>query len=203
LQVIQKQKYLHGNKVGKLEIKKITPESMCNYKVNFTFDRDVNEELNKKLIQILSICFPRQSIFKKQRYYTEMPSLRWYCNHEGKIVAHAALHEKEITTKNGKALIGGIAEVCVHPDYRGRGLVKVLLEKANKYSIRSGHKFSVLFGETKVYNSSGYVEITNDIKYVNHETNEVKIEKAKDVMVKKLADMEWPEGLIDINGPTF
>lgn len=171
--------------------------------MKFILDKDVNEELNEKLIQILSVCFPDQPLFKKQRYYKEMPQYRWYFEFEGEIVAHVALHDKKIGTEIGLVPVGGIAEVCVHPAHRGKGLAKQLLEKANEYSVNLGHKFSMLYGEKNIYSSSGYKTIHNKIKFLDHVTKEWKIEDAKDAMVKEFSDLEWPKGLIDINGPTF
>lgn len=176
---------------------------MIDLKVKFVFDKDVDEELNNKLIQILSTCFNDQLVFTKQRFYKEMPSLRWYYEMDNIISAHVALHEKKISTEHGDILIGGISEVCVHPLFRGKGFAKKLLEEANLYSKKMKHKFSMLYGDTNVYKSSGYKEIHNDIKYMDHITNEERIEKAQDAMVKKLSDLEWPLGLIDLNGPTF
>ena len=176
---------------------------MSNYEIKYILDKDVSEEINNKLIKILSICFPDQPVFQGQRFYKELPQYRWYCEIENEIVAHTALHEKVVKTDIGDIKIGGIAEVCVHPKYRGKGLVKKMLEKANKYSINQGYKFSVLYGEEKVYKSSGYVTIYNEVRYLDHVSGEWKVEEAKDAMVKKLSNLDWPEGLIDINGPTF
>ncbi len=172
-------------------------------KIKFIFDKDVNEELNKKIIQILSVCFPEQQIFTKQRYYKESPQYRWYIEDDSMIAAHMAIHEKEITINSDNILIGGVAEVCVHPNYRGKGLAKELLKASEEFIIEKGFKFSVLFGDSKVYSSSGYKQINNKIKYIDHISGEWITEINKDIMIKNVSDIKWPDGLVNLNGPTF
>lgn len=176
---------------------------MNDQKVKYILDSDVDEALNKKLIDILSVCFPDQEIFTKQRFYKEKPNCRWIIENETEIIAHVALHKKEIIAAPNKMNIGGIAEVCVRPEYRGKGFVKLLLTYAHDYLIENGFKFSMLLGDANVYSSSGYKIIDNEIKYYDHIAKVWKIEKIDDVMIKELSDEEWPNGLIDIQGPTF
>ena len=40
------------------------------------------------------------------------------------------MHDKKIGTTAGEFAIGGMAEMAVHPDFRGRGLVKLMLNAA-------------------------------------------------------------------------
>ncbi|MBU0473718.1 MAG: GNAT family N-acetyltransferase [Bacteroidetes bacterium] len=176
---------------------------MNSHEVKFILDADVDIEMNNKLIEILSICFADQPIFNKQRYFKELPQYRWYLENNNEIIGHVALHKKEINTETTKLIIGGIAEVCVHPDHRGKGFVKLLLSHAHNFSIKNGYIFSMLFGDTNVYSSSGYKTIDNTIKYLDHISGEWKVEIIKDAMIKDISDVEWPSGLINLNGPTF
>lgn len=174
-----------------------------NKEIKFILDKAVDRELNDKIIQILTICFPDQQIFTKQRYYKETPQYRWYIESDSIIAAHLAIHEKKITINSEEIIIGGIAEVCVHPNYRGKGLAKKLLKASEEVIAEKGLKFSVLFGDPNVYSSSGYRQIDNKIKYVDHISGKWITENNSDIMIKKIADVEWPEGLVNLNGPTF
>jgi predicted acetyltransferase len=171
--------------------------------IEFVTDSSVNSVLNEKLITILSICFPHQPIFKMQRYFKEVPNYRWFIESENQIIAHVALHEKVISIDGIDLNIGAIAEVCVHPDHRRKGLVKELLIAAHNWLKENKYKYAMLFGEEDVYKSSGYFNVTNEIKYLDYNTKKYKIEKNIDAMVKLLSDASWIEGLIDLNGPTF
>lgn len=176
---------------------------MDDYKINYIKDSDVDEELNAQFIEILSLCFSNQPVFKTQRYFKEKPSYRWYIEDGNLIIAHVAVHDKDIETKKGVIRIGGVAEVCVHPDYRGKGLVKKMLAFIHERLKENGFGFAMLYGEERVYSSSGYTTIKNEIKFLDHVTKEWKIEISKDAMVAPLIDDNWPDGLIDIKGPTF
>lgn len=174
-----------------------------NKEIKFILDKDVDGELNDKIIQILSMCFPDQQIFTKQRYYKETPQYRWYVESDSIIVAHIAMHKKKITINSDEILIGGIAEVCVHPNYRGKGLAKELLRASEIFMTENWYKFSVLFGDPNVYGSSGYKQIDNRIKYIDHISGKWITEINSDIMIKKISDTEWPDGLVNLNGPTF
>lgn len=176
---------------------------MDKYEINFIEDAEVDAVLNEKLIKILSGCFDNQPLFKERRYYKEMPGFRWYIEENGQIIAHTAVHEKNILVGDQKIKIGGIAEVCAHPEYRGKGLVKLLLKNVDRWLVGNNYKYAMLFGDKNVYGSSGYFNIDNQIKYVDYETKEVKIEISNCAMVKTLAGEPWLEGLVDLMGPTF
>lgn len=177
--------------------------NMDDYTVNYIKDSDVNEQMNAKLIKILSICFNDQPVFKEQRYFKEKPLHRWFIESDNSIIAHIAVHDKNILTEKGTIRIGGIAEVCVHPDYRGKGLVKKMLAVIHKWLQENDFSFAMLYGDADVYVSSGYSTIKNKIKFLDHVTKEWKIETSKDAMIAPLKNDKWPDGLIDINGPTF
>lgn len=176
---------------------------MENFEVKYIFDSDVDDILDRKFREALFLCFPKQIVFEKQRFYKELPQHRWYVEVDNKIVAHVAVHDLEINTEKGNIKVAGIAEVLVNPDFRKRGLAKLLLEQAHTWATQNNFDFAMLYGDKKVYCSSGYLNINNQIKYLDHESNEWKIETFVDAMVKQLGGIIWPEGVIDLNGPTF
>lgn len=171
--------------------------------VKYIKDQKVSRELDQKLRDSLYKCFPRREIFKHQRYYKEMPQHRWYLEDKNKIIAHVAVHEKEILNKQKLIKIGGVAEVFVLPDYRKMGLAKLLLEKAHQWMENNKIPFSMLFGKPKIYRSSGYFVIENEIRYFDYQEKKWHCEKIPDAMAKLITGKKWPDGKIDIQGPTF
>ncbi|MBC8180910.1 GNAT family N-acetyltransferase [candidate division KSB1 bacterium] len=171
--------------------------------IKYIQDSKVDETLNKKLIALLSICFLKDPVFQYRRYCKEMPQHRWYIEENNIIVAHLALHEKKINTENGEFPIGGVAEVCVHPDYRGKGSVKKMLVKTHNWLKENKFPFSMLFGEKEIYSSSGYSPVKNEIKYFDDKTEKWIIEINRHAMKNVLGSILWSEDLININGPMF
>ena len=135
-----------------------------NY-IKYIQDSKVDETLNKRIIDLLKICFVKDPVLQYRRYCKEMPQHRWFIEKNERIMAHLALHEKTISTGSGEFPIGGVAEVCVHPDFRGKGSVKKMLVEAHKWMTKNKFLFSVLFGEKEIYSSSSYTSVQNEIKY--------------------------------------
>lgn len=176
---------------------------MIEFDVKFIEDKDVNTPLDEQLICSLSTCFPHQPIFQTQRYFKECPQYRWYMESDNQVIAHVAVHDKEIICNDEKVRIGGVAEVFVLPDYRRRGLTKRLLGEAEKWMKARNIDFSVLYGEEKIYKSAGYNTINVIVHYLDFESKEWVTEASEDLMIKELTEKKFPEGKIDLQGPTF
>jgi len=170
-------------------------------KFQYINDSEVSESLDKALRQLLSTCFVKNQdaqIFSKQRYYNEMPQHRYLLWQHAQLVAHIAVHEKEVIINNNPISICGIAEVCVHPEYRNQGFVKHLLEKIHLDRIKQGDGFSVLFGDEEVYGSSGY-RYVNNLKALNPS---LEWTVAEHTMVLSL-NKDWPTGEVKLSGIPF
>ena len=174
-------------------------------RIEYLQDRDVSAVLDEQLRALLSTCFtgPHNRRFRWQRYYQEIPQHRWLIREPGRVIAHLATHEKRIGTAAGDFAICGIAEVAVHPDFRGRGLVKQLLAPAHAAFAREGVPFSFLFGNSKVYGSSGYVPVSNALRHFDFTCHEWLVRPLAHALVKPLGATPWPEGEIDLRGPVF
>jgi predicted N-acetyltransferase YhbS len=107
------------------------------------------------------------------------------------------VHERHIETGGIVYRVGGMAEVCVHPDYRGRGYVRTMLRRIHAWLPGEGFVFSVLFGDAAIYASSGYVQVAN-LSYGG--AGEWKQAMA---MVRELAHIPWPAGEVHLPGKKF
>ncbi len=159
-------------------------------------DAQVDEPLETELRALLSLCFG--DAFRDKRYHYELPAHRWLVRDEDALVAHLAVHDKTFQTEDDGASVPflGIAEVCVAPSHRGRGLVKAMLQEAEMHF--RAVPFAILLGDPGVYGSSGYRLVGN--VYFPYETTD---EPTPDVMVKALGSEVWPEGKVAIEGPPF
>ena len=103
----------------------VVPKRM-NPKIEYLPDDNVTDTLDYELRSLLTTCFtkPQDVVFRDRQYFQEPYPHRWVIRDENNaIVAHIGVHEKQVETEGRTYRIGGIAEVCVHPDYRGKGYV--------------------------------------------------------------------------------
>lgn len=169
--------------------------------VDYIADGNVDEILDQELRGLLSVCFtkPQDNVFRNRRYFKEPCPHHWVIRDaSGALIAHLGVHEKQIESDGIFYSIGGVSEVCVHPDHRGTGGVKSMLHVAHEWMAGRGIPFSVLFGNPQVYGSSGYAPVA-DIEYGN-DTNGW---KPGQVLVRELSELAWPAGQVRLPGPIF
>lgn len=166
-------------------------------------DADIGAAEDHELRRLLLAGFPYATVLLTRRYIREAPAHRWLVRApSGELIAHTAAHDKVISVGGAEVRIGGIAEVCVAQHFRGRGLVRQMLDDAHAWMRNEGIPFAMLFGQPKVYASSGYTVIGNPILAENALIHQWNPFKGKP-MVHPLAADPWPPGPVDLRGPTF
>ena len=163
-------------------------------------DESITDDQDRELRGLLSLCFtkPEDAVFRTQRYFREPYPHRWVIRDErGALVAHVGVHVKEMVAGGRTYRLGGVADVCVHPAHRGQGYVRKILEQVHPWLTARGFDFAVLFGDTHVYGSSGYVNVTN---FTHGSTDKPRRVTA---MVRALGSTPWPVGDVFVAGPTF
>ncbi|MCH2161787.1 MAG: GNAT family N-acetyltransferase [Phycisphaerales bacterium] len=167
-------------------------------------DDQVDVELDRQLRGLLSRCFtdPGDEVFHERRHFTEEPRHRWLVRQDDELVAHVAVHDKTVQSESGSIHLLGIAEVCVAPECRRRGLVGRMLQRVHAWGLDREFDVAFLFGKVQYYGSSGYRAVPNPLRVTN--PNGEVIEKVfPNAMVRPLASKAWPDGLIDLCGPEF
>lgn len=173
--------------------------------VEYLADSSVDDALDAQIRRLLTTCFtkPEDVVFKDRRYFIEPYPHRWVIRDtQGFIVAHIGVHEKSVKSGGRTFRIGGIAEVCVHPDFRGRGFVKKMLACVHDWLVRNEFVFAILFGDPRIYNSSGYVQKDNLIHDDTTATGE-NCTSQSPVMVRPLTETSWPGGQVYLPGSKF
>lgn len=179
------------------------PPPAINCPVVYRADEDITEAEDRQLRELLFACFSYNPIFLARRYLQRRPGHRWLLKDgAGKIIAHAAVHEKTIGTEAGDLRVGGVAEVCVGPAHRGLGHSKKLLLAIDQWLEGRGIEYAMLFGRPRVYRSSGYVPIANQLRTSSLWSRSWNPFHGKP-MVKARTPTAWPSGTIDLRGPTF
>ena len=175
-------------------------------RLEYVREPDVSERLDRELCALISGCFtaPEDAFLKHQRWVREMPLHRYLLRDEqGRLVAHAAVHEKRIGVGDGELLVGGMAEVCVRQSQRGLGHVRRLLEAAHAGMLERGIRFALLMGDSRVYSSSGYRPVDEPVRRLDHRTQTIEFGRMTHVLYKPLAEEPWPVGPVDLRGPVF
>lgn len=170
--------------------------------IHYLPDAEVDPELDLELRGLLSACFiqPHHAVFRERRYFKYPPGHRWLMREADALVAHAAVHERQIEVAGQVAPVGGVAEVCVLPAFRGRGLVRQLLAVVHRDLAERGVAFTALFGDPAVYGSSGYHMPGNVFLGPNADGQ---WEPAPRVLVHPLPGATWPVGEVHLPGPPF
>jgi len=175
--------------------------------VEYLPDSDVDDALDAEIRALLTTCFtkPQDFVFRQRRYFREPYRHRWVIRDNRRaIIAHVGVHDKYVESEGQRYRIGGIAEVCVHPDHRGRGYVKAMLACVHRWLAVPGthggqqrFDFAVLFGKPQIYSSSGYVQVGNLI--LDDETDS----DGGNAMVRQLTQTTWPTAPVHLPGPKF
>ncbi len=182
------------------------PSADPSLHLEYAREPDVSEALGRELIDLICASFtgPHNAFFKERRYAQEMPLHRYMLRSaEGQLVAHLAVHEKVVTVGGAQVRIGGLAEVCVHESARGRGHVRYLLEQAHAGMRANGIEFAFLFGDSKIYASSGYRPVPAAIRYFDTAQQRFVTAPNPGARVLPLTERAWPEGPVDLCGPLF
>ena len=178
---------------------------MMDQEIHMIREGEVDDQLDHHIRALLTRCFvkPHDAVFATRRYFNEPCARRWYVGDgRGGLAAHVALHDKRAHGGGRVWRFGGVAEVCVHPEFRGRGWVKTLLAEVHAWQRNNGCLFSVLMGDPRVYQSSGYTPVKNFCCDAPAVQNVVRLPLCS-AMVFPLTDTPWPSGEMYTPGPPF
>lgn len=175
-----------------------------------TFERDLSPARAEEIRRLQEAAFPGTPEFRVQRWYhtPEAGDDLWFgARREGRLIGSARLVHRRIDTV-GRALdVGGIANVCSHPDARGQGAAAACMEAAQRYIASGGRvDFGLLFcSEARgFYEKLGWRTVENPL-YIRdphgdrQRTHASPTEYAM-IFPGRQGFEQWPDGAIDLNG---
>jgi predicted N-acetyltransferase YhbS len=116
------------------------------------------------------------------------------------VLAHARIFRREIFTSQGPLLVGALAMVCVHPDYRGRGWGAAVVRAAFDFLPELSTQVALFqTGVPQFYEKLGSRIIHNRFFNSDKPGNPF-WDKCEMIYPAAFA---WPEGDIDLNGPGY
>ena len=136
---------------------------------------------------------------------TEQAPRSMLIRYAGRVIAHAALIPRTISTSAGEITIAGLARVCSDPDFRGQGLGELVVREIFRLVDEQVFSFSLFQTSTAVrpfYEKLGANLVTNRI--INSLSDDQQTSPFWDqVVLRYPKDRPWPEGVIDLRGPGY
>ena len=119
----------------------------------------------------------------------------------GAIVGNLFAYVRDVTVDGEPLCLGLIGSVATKISHRRQGVASRLVDAAHVYFRTASVEFSVLFAfEPKVYRSSGYALLENEMVYIGDD-GERTSKPYPGSMVCALTPSPWPTGLLDLCGP--
>ncbi len=124
---------------------------------------------------------------------------------DGRLIAHAAVVPRAIGTESGVMTIAGLAQVCVAPTQRGRGLGELVVKPVFALVDAGDFPFSLFQTSPEVrpfYAKLGACLVENDI--INTLSEDLHVSPFWDKVVMRYpCSGSWPDGQIDLRGPGY
>ncbi len=167
----------------------------------------LSDAVRKQVGALLQECFP-EAAFSETRIYTkQLPPRRLLATENGELLGHLALEHRVVGTKSGPAEIFGVRDVCVPAAQRGRGIASRMLAWIESLARERDIPFLMLFADDpRLYQRNGFRHADNRLRWAKmheHEIIGIGEEVIRELMIKPLTARPWPEGLVDLLGPTF
>ncbi|MDD5686784.1 MAG: GNAT family N-acetyltransferase [Elusimicrobia bacterium] len=127
---------------------------------------------------------------------------------KSKVISHVGLLPMNLMVDGSIIKVGGIGQVATHTDYRGQGLMNLLLNQTIRIMKEQEYDISWLAGDRKRYNSFGWenagmvyrfyitdrtVKNINILKNINSRDFKVKFYKGENRYLKQIRDMHVKE----------
>ncbi len=181
--------------------------------ITCTRERDLTDAHSEEIRHLQNLAFPQAEEFLVQRWW-HTPLLADECwlgarDDAGVLIGSARLLFRTIGSAAGEFTIGGLGNVCSHPDRRGCGAASACL-KAAAAVIADEADFGFLFCGEPVrpfYAKHGWEVTDNLLAMLEGGPDGPRIVNTPHGCAMIHAGQrplsEWPEGEIDLNGPDW
>lgn len=179
-------------------------------------ERDLPPDLAEEIRRLQQEAFPDTSEFARQRWYHTPPAdddLWLVARDADGPAASVRLITRRAATEYARPIVlGGVANVCSHPDRRGAGAASACMKAAAK-RIAEETDFGLLFCGPEVsefYARLGWRDVSNPltVRYAGRRPRR-RIERHPDeqehamMLPGRRPAEQWPGGTIDLKGPDW
>lgn len=167
-------------------------------------ESQIKPELDRAIKDTLCICFQRdQSIFSRTRAWNgNQPLWTFYMQENDQIIGHLSFSDQHIRAGDQSFHVAGIQNVCVRPEYRGRGFSGQLCQAALQKARELQYDFGMLFTSqplVKLYAAAGWQPVTaSNLLQFDETGREVPIPENQIPMYYPLVRREFPCGVIHL-----
>jgi predicted N-acetyltransferase YhbS len=158
-----------------------------------------------EIAALLALCFDTD--FGGRTAFRQRHHVRYLWREGGQLAGHVALTFRHVRQGTKVIPVTGLAEVATHPDHRGQGIARRLLDVAVDDSRASVAQFVILLGTAPLYAGMGFQPARNMIRYVDMtdaQTHGVEREMARELMVLPIAGRPWDSvTMVDLLGHLF
>ena len=166
----------------------------------------INSKQQSDIRSLLQICF--SSYPPDRSYFNQLPSFRFLVYHEKILIGHIAVVHRVIKFDEEVVTIFGVADLCVHPNFRDQDIASELLEKLENLGKKHSIDLIVLISKlNKLYKKSGFKKYNNKLKWLmtnQHQSFGI-VHRSLDnsFLVKKITEKKLEKGTVDLLGSLF
>ena len=166
----------------------------------------VNKKQHSEISELLKLCF--SSYPANRSFYKQFPSFRFLVFKEKKLIAHLAIIHRMIKVGETSAVIFGVSDLGVHPDFQHKKIASALLSELETLGEKYKIDFITLIAQDqKFYTKNGFQAVNNNCRWLI--INEIQslglAQRSLDnaLMIKPLSEKRWGHGMVDFQGSLF
>jgi predicted N-acetyltransferase YhbS len=173
-----------------------------------TLERNLTDAHAEEIRALQQAAFPQTEEFRTQRHW-HTPIAADDCwvgaRVEGRLIGSVCVMFRTVSTAIGDLRIGGIGNVCSHPDARGLGAAKACMRAAGAI-IEATCDFGLLgCGDVVLafYAGLGWSKIDNEVIWTDADGHRQAHDPNVMILPGTRPLAQWPDGTIDLNGPNW
>lgn len=176
-------------------------------KIKKIFDYDIKASRHHELCTLLADCFS-PDYPKNRSFFKQIPHFRFIALDEvNNIIGQVGL-DYRIMNLNGTTPVKvlGIIDLCVKQEYRSNHIGSALLKEIEQFAIERNIDFLLLFADNKrLYEKHGFWSPRNTCKWLKVDDEQltsfaIGTEQIDELMIKKVGNMDWQGGELDLMG---
>lgn len=168
-------------------------------------EAEIPVDLAPRVQALMQECSPG---YPSRTYFKLPPHFRYLAMADGELAGQMGVELRVIRIGSTVLRTFGVVDLCVRGSERSRGLAGRLLAEVTELARSCGMDFIILFADDdRLYTRNGWTRVANPCTWLKiHEHTTLGLATAEDtgaLMVKKIGQLAWPAGEVDLLGHVF